>query len=157
MEGRVKKALELLEAHPGGVMIVVGTEEEAAYMAQVAQQAGAPRDRLIADGRSKTTIDNAYYAKRLSDRLNIKDQFLVTSPYHIARALFTFKRVLGPEYQITAAPSRNQPTKKVIRREKLLAPFVQLLRLFKEGNAEQLKKASDRVATLVQYRPRAPS
>ncbi len=144
------RAIALLQRDPRSIIVALGNRGEADYMKNVALENGLPPSRLIADGNSRTTIDNAYYAKQICRRLDLRPNFLVTSQYQISRAATTFKRVFGPNYLLKTSPSPSVTSMSRRLREtilRILTPL--LLLLFRKGDDEALKRASDRAWRLL--------
>src|SRR4051812_41297021 len=81
---------------------------EAHAMADYAVSLGLPRDALLCEEESRDTIGNAYFTMRLLLEPNEWTSIrVVTSDFHIQRASWVFRRVLGVGYDVsfTAAPS----------------------------------------------------
>ena len=59
--------------------------------------AGIPEQHLtILPTRVNSTYDEAVVVRRFAEKTGIKSVLVVTSPYHSRRALWVFRRVLGP-------------------------------------------------------------
>lgn len=54
--------------------------------------AGLPRDRLILDSRARDTFENAVYSKQLADPKPGETWLLVTSAFHMPRAVGCFRK-----------------------------------------------------------------
>ena len=144
------RAIALLQRDPQSIILALGNRSEVAYMKHIALEHGLPSSRLVIDGNSKTTIDNAYYAKQICRRLALRPEFLVTSQYQISRAAATFKRVLGPNHTLKNSPSRSLTSTSRRLRETILRSFIPFsLLLFRKGNDEALKRASGKVWKLL--------
>jgi uncharacterized SAM-binding protein YcdF (DUF218 family) len=85
---------------------------------------------------------NAYYAKRIARRLNLKRVVLVTSRTHIIRAIAIFKRIFGAEAEIFPLEVDDSPSKEDIEREDMLRRFLPLLALFREGDDDAIREAA---------------
>lgn len=57
---------------------------------------GVPADRLIAEDRSRNTVENALFTKRIADPKPGERWLLVTSAYHMPRAIGVFRKVGFP-------------------------------------------------------------
>lgn len=78
----------------GGVAAVLFDEAPGAgNVVDFLAQAGVTRDRLVAEGRSKNTYQNALFTKRLVKPKPGERWLLVTSAYHMSRALGCFRKV----------------------------------------------------------------
>jgi hypothetical protein len=81
---------------------------EADAMAAYARAAGAPANALFVEDESRDTIGNAWFTRRRwlepNDWRAIR---VVTTDYHIPRAAWIFRKVLGHDYDVafSAAPS----------------------------------------------------
>ena len=54
---------------------------------------GVPADKIIIEDKSKDTFENAKFTKEICDRSGFTDPVLVTSAYHLKRAIMTFEKV----------------------------------------------------------------
>jgi uncharacterized SAM-binding protein YcdF (DUF218 family) len=66
---------------------------EASVSARFLMDLGVPRNQLILEDRSRDTYENALYAKTILDRWNFHNPILVTSGYHMPRAMLAFEKV----------------------------------------------------------------
>ena len=57
-------------------------------------QAGVPQDRISIEKESKTTWENAQFAKPLLEASGVRRALLVTSSFHARRALATFQQCI---------------------------------------------------------------
>ena len=67
-----------------------------AAMVRDAIEAGIPRDRMLIDDQSWSTIDNARNSARLMQAHQLTRAIVVTSPYHTRRAAWAFRSVFLP-------------------------------------------------------------
>ena len=113
---RAATAAELAKAMPRAGVICSGShgvgsrpqKSEAESMADVLAAAGIDRSRIFLEDESRDTIGNAVHvAERYLAVVNPRPIHLVTSPFHLARSIQTFKLVLGPSWPIdgTASPA----------------------------------------------------
>jgi uncharacterized SAM-binding protein YcdF (DUF218 family) len=78
-------------------------QSEAAVMAELIAGAGISRERIFLEERSRDTIGNAVeVATRYLASIDPRPLFLVTSPFHLERALVVFRNVLGFAWQVQA-------------------------------------------------------
>lgn len=78
---------------------------EAEVMYKIALDKGISPEKLLKEGRSLNTYENALYTKELLSQYNIKGKvILVTSPYHMKRAIFCFRK---QGVEVLAAPVVN--------------------------------------------------
>jgi uncharacterized SAM-binding protein YcdF (DUF218 family) len=67
-------------------------------------QAGVPEECITIEKESKTTWENAQFAKPLLEASGVRRALLVTSSFHARRALATFQqRIPGIEFGVTTS------------------------------------------------------
>ena len=92
---RIEAAEEAWKAGLAGYVIVCGgqgrnePETEADVMARELAKRGVPEDRIIPEGESKNTRGNMEGAKRIMEERGWTDAVVVTSGFHMMRALDT--------------------------------------------------------------------
>ncbi len=69
--GRMKVGISLLRSNRGEVIIALGNREEAGEMREVANRERLSPTEFILDENSRTTIDNAYLAKKICEKMNL--------------------------------------------------------------------------------------
>jgi uncharacterized SAM-binding protein YcdF (DUF218 family) len=78
---------------------------------------GVPEDRITMEKQSRSTLENADFARPLLEAGGVRRVLLVTSSFHARRALATFQqRIPGIEFDVTTSrigwwdtpPGRNQ-------------------------------------------------
>jgi uncharacterized SAM-binding protein YcdF (DUF218 family) len=83
-------------------------KSEAAVMADLIEAAGVSRERLFLEERSRDTIGNAVeVAARYLAKIEPRPIYLVTSPFHLERALVVFRNVLGFAWQVQAVAAED--------------------------------------------------
>ena len=111
---RARKAVQLAKANPTWTFILSGDGRvnpaspltEAECMARIFEASGIDRSRLLLEEESRDTIGNAVLvAARYLRHLQPGTLYVVTSPFHAARALLLFRSVLGPQWTIEVATS----------------------------------------------------
>jgi uncharacterized SAM-binding protein YcdF (DUF218 family) len=65
---------------------------ESEIAAEIAKTLGVPAEKIIVEKKSKNTYENAYYTSEILKEKNIKNFFLVTSGFHMYRAMAVFKK-----------------------------------------------------------------
>jgi len=84
---------------------------EAAYMADRLRERGVAPERIFIEDQSRDTLSNAaFVAERYLQHVAPGRLVVVTSPFHLARSVETFRLVLGPAWRIegyASAASRN--------------------------------------------------
>lgn len=125
---RVERALEVFEAGVAARVIFTGRTgvygpaqpavTEAAAMAAYAKQCGLPAEAVLLEEHARDTLGNAYFVRR--DLLQPNDWRsirVVTNDFHLSRAAWVFRKVLGPRYDFsfTSAPSGFSPDELIVR------------------------------------------
>lgn len=149
--GRIAKGVELVREGLAKFLVFVGgSRDEGELVASLAKAHGLDNSRVYIDLSSKHTVDNAYYAKRILENLKARRIALVTSKFHMERALAIFEWVLGDGFSIEPVPVHDNPGEDVVRREEYLRKFVPVMReLFAKGDAEGVRKAADILRVLL--------
>jgi uncharacterized SAM-binding protein YcdF (DUF218 family) len=62
-------------------------------MQAMAREAGVPPEAMLLEPRGEDTFGNAVYTRRLMLEHGLESAILVTSPYHLHRAMMTFTSV----------------------------------------------------------------
>lgn len=75
---------------------------EAAAMAEFLADMGVPADAIVVEGRSRTTAENARYSRELASARNARHILLVTSAWHMPRAIWHFEHA---GFRVTPAPT----------------------------------------------------
>ncbi len=97
---RMVVPLALLRQNPSLQLVFTGGEgallgqglSEAARARLFYESLGLPPERLLVEDRSRTTFENAVFSARLADIDTAKPWLLVTSAWHMRRALATFQK-----------------------------------------------------------------
>jgi uncharacterized SAM-binding protein YcdF (DUF218 family) len=117
-EVRARAAATLARERPGAVVIVSGRSgfdrtsgpTEAETMAAVLFREGVPSARVLLEDESRDTIGNAVLtALRYLSGAAPRPLTVVTSPFHLERALVIFRQVLGPAWPVAGHPSAALP------------------------------------------------
>jgi uncharacterized SAM-binding protein YcdF (DUF218 family) len=77
----------------GNVFLQEGFRPEAAYTADLLQEWGIPQSAIIFEGNSRNTRENALETARFLKNRQLNRVLLVTSAFHMPRALATFRGV----------------------------------------------------------------
>lgn len=169
---RLKKAKDVLDLHNNAKILFCGkysflyskenrpvkTEAEAAreYLISI----GVPRKKIYIENKSKDTIGNAYYAKKLFFMpRKEKEAIIITSDFHIRRSKFIFEKIFGKGYRLKfiSTPSflKTENKEKIIERQKeLLLKTKELLEIMPDGNHNWLK---GKLYKIKYYREKRPS
>ncbi|HYE87794.1 MAG TPA: ElyC/SanA/YdcF family protein [Vicinamibacterales bacterium] len=104
---RVSQAITLYKAGFAPRVIFssgyVFTMHEAAVMKSVAVDNGVPEQAILLEERAATTFENVVYSNRILLNNGWKRILLVSSPYHMRRAMLTWRKV-SPEVTVTPTP-----------------------------------------------------
>jgi len=101
----VKRAEEAAAAYRelGGVPVIVSggdpinagvTEAEVMHRLLSQARGGVPNASILMEPKALTTVQNAVYTGALLNKIGAKEAVLVTSDFHMPRALYTFEAVL---------------------------------------------------------------
>jgi len=124
---RVERGVELFEWGVAPRLILSGRcglngEEpavtEAAAMAAYAADFGVPRTALFLEDDAKDTLGNAYFTRaRFLEPNDWTSIRVVTSDFHLSRAAWVFRKILGPGYDVSfvSAPSGLSPRELIDR------------------------------------------
>ena len=77
----------------GNVFPQGGVEPEAYYTSELLKEWGIPSEAVLIEGRSRNTHENAIETKKLLKARQIDKILLITSAFHMPRALATFRTV----------------------------------------------------------------
>jgi uncharacterized SAM-binding protein YcdF (DUF218 family) len=81
----------------GGNAALIGDgSAEASAAARLLESFGISRDRLLLEDRSRTTLENAVFSKEIVEPKRGDRWLLVTSAYHMPRAIGVFRKVGFP-------------------------------------------------------------
>ena len=140
--GRVRTASDLLNRGYGRWLILSGgppgRSGSAARMASDARDHGVSEERMLLDATAMSTMDNATGSAQLMQARGFHSAILVTSPYHMRRAVIIFRSVFRRRgLSVRAFPVQDgsfkmqgwwlrHPERHLVLREyaKLLALFV---------------------------------
>ena len=76
----------------GDARLVIHGGIEAEFAATLLESLGIPRSRVIMEGKSRNTVENALFSKALADPKPGERWLLVTSAYHMPRSIGVFRR-----------------------------------------------------------------
>ena len=87
---------------------------EAEIAARIAENLGVPRERIIVEEESRNTYENALYTLKILKERNIKNFLLVTSGFHMYRAMAVFRKNGITPIPVPSAYIYNRYNKKII-------------------------------------------
>lgn len=137
-KSRMSKGIELVMKRHAIFLMLTGSKSELNVMYELAVRNGLPSDRIVVCHPSKTTIGNAYYAKKEAIARGLKSMIIVTSSFHMDRALAIFDSIFGEGYVIVGQPSHEEVDVRTLEREERLKTLIPLLKLFKRGDHEEI-------------------
>lgn len=110
--GRIEQAAERLESGKARKLLIAGTDPLVTE-GDIAERLG-DKDRLVAccitlGSESVDTRSNAEEARAWLESNGYDEVRLVTSDWHMRRALFEFRRALGPDATIVADAVETDP------------------------------------------------
>ena len=131
---RIEHGIEVLAAGQAKRLLIAGTDPVVTE-ADLVERLGRDKARLVRccvdlGSESVDTRSNAEEAKRWLEAHDYKSLRLITSNWHMRRAEYEFRRVLGDEYAVIPDAVRSHPpfttlvgeyTKYVLRRIAVLA------------------------------------
>lgn len=108
-ERRVATAAEVFRRGVAGVVLAAGGRRwgeavEAVEMGRALEAHGVPRERIVLELSSLSTLENARFCADVLGRLGIRDALLVTCDWHASRALRDFE-AFG--LRVTAIPAES--------------------------------------------------
>lgn len=149
---RTSKAVELAESFSSAILIMSGNtpihakavaeDTEAAIMKKHAASLGVDPQRILLENDSRDTLANATFTKKhyLAPR-QLRNIVVVTSSFHIPRAEYLFRKVLGPDYIITfvSAGGEVKPGR-LIKEDRSLAFGKALLDTAPDGDDDEIQR-----------------
>lgn len=88
---RVYKRLDIPILVSGG-RVYKNISDEATIMKRFLIDLGVPEDKIIVEDRSRDTMESARFSKVLCNEKGFKRPLLVTSAYHMRRAILSFRK-----------------------------------------------------------------
>ena len=110
--GRIEHGIEALRSRKAGRMLVAGADPSVTKNDLIARLGGSRKlVNCCVDlgSESVDTRSNAEEAQRWLVRRKFKSLRLITSDWHMRRARYEFRRVLGRDYTIVADAVRTEP------------------------------------------------
>ncbi len=104
---RVKRAVELYRAGLAPVIIFSSgytfAFQEAEVMRELALAHGVPASAILLETKAKNTFENVTFVKPILEQHHWHSLLLVSSPYHMRRALWTFRKA-APALTVIPTP-----------------------------------------------------
>lgn len=110
--GRIEQGMQVLVRHQAKRLLIAGADPSVTKADLVHRLGG--KGRLVKccvdlGSESVDTRSNAEEAKRWLDKRRYKSVRLITSDWHMRRARYEFRRVLGDKYKLVPDAVRTQP------------------------------------------------
>lgn len=134
----------------GGVMWKKTPTPLAIAMKDYAKSLGIPSDVILTEEKSLDTLGNAIFSKEVAVKKKFRHILLITSDYHLERALFIFHHVYGSSFMILGIDVPTGFIKKFIlaserNEQKFLMATQLILTGTKEGDAKGILKRLQKV------------
>lgn len=104
---RLQRAIDIYRAHYASTLVFSSgytySFPEAEVMQASAVQQGIPGGSIVLERQSKNTYENVRYTAEIFRQHGWHSMLLVTSPYHMRRALLVWRKV-APDLRIVPAP-----------------------------------------------------
>jgi uncharacterized SAM-binding protein YcdF (DUF218 family) len=110
--GRIEHGVDVLARGDAKRLLIAGTDPSVTKPDLVRRLGGQKKlvDCCVDLGsESVDTRSNAEEAKRWLDKLGYKSLRLITSDWHMRRARYEFRRVLGDKYEVVPDAVKTQP------------------------------------------------
>jgi uncharacterized SAM-binding protein YcdF (DUF218 family) len=97
MEERVMEGVREFRAGRAGYLIMTGGPAhnnwtEGGVMAQLAEKAGVPAEKVVVEGQARNTIENIYYSRKIMNENGWTSAEIVSSPSHLPRTGLILQR-----------------------------------------------------------------
>ena len=110
LEGMLPRIVTAVRLHRRlGVPVVVSggkvfdhLDAEAPVVARILSDLGVPREKILEEGKSRNTVENARRTKEFLDSKGLRRPLLVTSAYHMPRAMTAFEKAGIPATPVPA-------------------------------------------------------
>lgn len=156
LKGRMDVGIKVFKDTSAKYLILSGGKtnplvnlSEAEVMKDYALMKGIPPEAIILEQNSMDTIGNAYFTRKIIDKLGCFDIYVVSSCYHMRRAKFIFEMCYGKNYNMFfdyCFPFRNQNAEK---KEKDSIKFAKdLFRNITPGDLDEIEKRLFSIHTL---------
>jgi len=144
---RLLRGLTLFKEGVADWIIISGNRVETKAILNTLTRLGVPTDRIIVENRSRTTLGNAYYTKKIAQREGFRKLIVVTSDYHKHRCALIFHKIYGDGFEIKITGSGNLGIKSedIIRENMLTAILKVVLNLLE--SEEEVVWLAEKLAT----------
>ena len=102
-QARPMEAARLYKAGVAPLVLIIGTGDTPTNRRALIKE-GVPPDRIMVETKSRSTLQNADFAKPLLEKAGVRQAVLVTSSFHARRALTTFQqRIPGVDFGVATS------------------------------------------------------
>ena len=102
-QARPVEAARLFKAGVAPLVLIIGTGDTPTNRRALIKE-GVPPDRIMVETKSRSTLQNADFAKPLLEKAGVRQAVLVTSSFHARRALTTFQqRIPGVNFGVATS------------------------------------------------------
>jgi len=122
LKGRMDVAIQLFRDKNANYLILSGGKtnpsidlSEAEVMKDYALMKVIPSEAIILEENSMDTIGNAYFTRKIVDKIKCLDIYVISSCYHMKRVKFIFEMCYGENYNMFfnyCFPFHNQNAEK---------------------------------------------
>jgi uncharacterized SAM-binding protein YcdF (DUF218 family) len=131
---------------------------EAEKMASYLIKNGVSKKQIILEKKSKDTVGNAYFVKKIFLKKNEKKGIIITSNFHLERVKYVFEKIFGKDYQLDFIGVKEdlpkEKEKEVLERQKkILEKTKEILSQMKTDDHLYLTK---RIYRIKYYREKRP-
>ncbi len=104
-KGRVEEGVRLYRQRQGRYLFLVGVDPAIRKETLFREREGEPNgDGVFLEKASRNTLENALYARKLIETRDIHSLTLITSRYHMKRAILIFRNVFAADIAIYSHP-----------------------------------------------------
>lgn len=111
--GRIEHAIDVLKAHKAKRLLIAGADPSVTKPDLVRRIAGSRKWIACCVDLGSESVDtrsNAEEAGRWLSNHNYKSLRLITSDWHMRRARYEFRKVLGDKYELVTDAVRTEPS-----------------------------------------------
>jgi uncharacterized SAM-binding protein YcdF (DUF218 family) len=139
MSERVMETVRLSKLYPKARILYSGGGKEARLGKKILMRLGIERERIIIEDRSRTTAENARFSKIIATPKRSEKWALVTSAFHMPRAVGAF-RAVGFPVEADPVDFRHSEANGRAREQTLLAlrEYIALFIYWLSGQSHEL-------------------
>jgi len=100
-KGRIETGIKLYRTGSGKALFLIGVDPSVRKRDLVNEM---PGEQIVLENASRNTLENALYARDLLIRKRVRSLQLITSRYHLMRAMVIFRNVLPRDMAVYPYP-----------------------------------------------------